>query len=170
MLYIENGDLLQTNCQYICHQVNCQGKMNSGVAKAIREKWPVVFQKYDEWHLSFDAWAHAAADTEDRRNELKKTAMLGRVLSVPVNENQFVLNFASQFGYGYDGKRYTSYDAFWMCLGAIRSTVPKGSSIAFPYGIGCVRGGANWEIIQTMIKEVLADDYEVHIYKLEETK
>lgn len=164
------GSLLDTNCQYICHQVNCQGKMNSGVAKAIREKWPIVFEKYDEWHRKFDAWAHTTSVTKSRIDESKKIAMLGRVLSVPVNENQFVLNFASQFEYGYDGKRYTSYDAFWMCLGAIRSTVPKGSSIAFPYGIGCVRGGANWEVIKTMIKEVLAEDYDVYIYKLEETK
>ena len=34
-----NGDLLNANTDFICHQVNCQGKMNSGVAKAIRNKW-----------------------------------------------------------------------------------------------------------------------------------
>ena len=41
-----NGDLLESGCDYICHQVNCQGVMGSGIAKSIREKWPVVFEKY----------------------------------------------------------------------------------------------------------------------------
>ena len=46
MIYFRNGDLLESECDYICHQVNCQGKMNSGIAKSIREKWPIVFQNY----------------------------------------------------------------------------------------------------------------------------
>ena len=169
MLYIENGNLLQTHCQYICHQVNCQGKMNSGVAKAIRERWPKVFEEYKEWCMSYDAWAHSHADTWDGQSDLMRV-MLGNVLEVNVNPEQSVLNLAAQLGYGYDGKRYTSYDAFWCCLGKIKEIVPTGSSIAFPYGIGSVRGGANWEVIKTMIQEVLADDYDVYIYKLEETQ
>lgn len=170
MMYYLKGNLLDTDCDYICHQVNCQGKMNSGVAKAIREKWPVVYDTYQYWQMSYDAWAHSAATSEDRRNELLGIVMLGRVLSVPVSEDQTVLNLAAQLNYGYDGKRYTSYDAFWMCLGNIKEVVPQGSSIAFPDHIGCCRGGANWNIIKAMIEEVLGTDYEVYIYKLEETK
>lgn len=36
-------NLLDAKNGIICHQVNCQGKMNSGVAKAIREKYPRVY-------------------------------------------------------------------------------------------------------------------------------
>jgi hypothetical protein len=54
-----------------------------------------------------------------------------------------------------------------MCLGEILKTVPKGSSIAFPARIGCVRGGANWDVILTMIDEVLVPHYEIYIYNLE---
>ena len=32
-------DILEIDCQVICHRVNCMGAMRSGVAKAIREKW-----------------------------------------------------------------------------------------------------------------------------------
>lgn len=167
MMHYLKGNLLDTDCDYICHQVNCQGKMNSGVAKAIREKWPVVYKEYQDWQMSYDAWAHCVATSEDRRNELLGTVMLGRVLQVPVSENQTVLNLAAQLNYGYDGRRYTSYDAFWMCLGAIKQTVPKGSSIGFPDHIGCCRGGANWNIIKAMIEEVLGNDYDIYIYELE---
>ena len=74
----------------------------------------------------------------------------------------------AQDSYGYDGRRYTSYDAFWSCLGAIRDSVPKGSKIGFPFKIGCGLGGANWEVIRTMIEEALGNDYEVYIYELME--
>ena len=170
MIYFDNGDLLDCNCQYICHQVNCQGKMNSGVAKAIREKWPVVYKEYQTWQMSYDAWAHAAATSEERINELLGVAMLGRVLPVSVSENQTVLNLAAQLNYGYDAIRYTSDYAFLMCLGEIKQTVPKGSSIGFPAGIGSCRGGANWNIILAMIGEVLDKDYEVHIIYKENEK
>lgn len=168
MMYFHNGNLLNTKYKYICHQVNCQGAMNSGIAKAIRDKWPVVFEKYRDWYIGYEAWAAA-----HQNNEYKYTpadAMLGSIQIVNVNSKQKVINMAAQGGYGYDGRRYTSYDAFWMCLGEIKHTVPQGSSIAFPDHIGCCRGGANWNVILSMIDAVLGDDYEVHIYRLEETK
>ena len=168
MIYFHNGDLLKTKYQYICHQVNCQGKMNSGIAKAIREKWPVVYQKYQDWYIGYEAWADAHQNNEYKYQPAD--AMLGSIQIVEVNSKQKVINMAAQNGYGYDGRRYTSYDAFWSCLGKIKGTIPKGSEIAFPDHIGCCRGGANWDVILSMIDAVLGDDYEVHIYKLEETK
>ena len=169
MLYFHNGNVLNTNCQYICHQVNCLGKMNSGIAKAIREKWPVVYKEYQNW---YDHWCQTVLDDYGGCEDYPSPSevMLGRILMVKVDNDQTVINMAAQQYYGYDGRRYTSYDAFWSCLGKIKDTIPKGSSIAFPCGIGCVRGGANWLVISAMIDAVLGEDYEVHIYKLEETK
>ncbi len=43
---IIDGDLFSTKSNYICHQVNCQGKMGSGVAKQIRTKFPTVYKWY----------------------------------------------------------------------------------------------------------------------------
>ena len=73
-----------------------------------------------------------------------------------------------QYGYGYDGKRYTSYDAFWNALNLIQRSIDPGSTIAFPKNIGCCRGGANWAVISNMIEVVLGKDYEVFIYSLED--
>lgn len=175
MIYFHNGNLLNSNCQYICHQVNCQGKMNSGVAKAIREKWPIVYEKYRDWYIGYEAWASAHENAEYKYQPAD--AMLGSIQIVALykdyhktENHQYVINMAAQNGYGYDGRRYTSYDAFWSCLGKIKDTIPKGSSMAFPDHIGCCRGGANWEIILTMITEVLSEDYEVYIYKLEDNE
>lgn len=45
---IIDGDLFQTNAKYICHQVNCQARMGSGVAKQVRAKYPEVYNAYGE--------------------------------------------------------------------------------------------------------------------------
>jgi O-acetyl-ADP-ribose deacetylase (regulator of RNase III) len=167
MIYFHKGDLLKTKYKYICHQVNCQGKMNSGVAKAIREKWPVVYKEYQNW---YDHWCQKVLDDYGGCEDYPSPSevMLGRILMVEVDNNQTVINMAAQQYYGYDGGRYTSYDAFWMCLGRIKEVVPQGSSIAFPDHIGCCRGGANWNVILSMINAALGEDYDIHIYRLEE--
>jgi O-acetyl-ADP-ribose deacetylase (regulator of RNase III) len=46
MIHYVKGNLLDSNCDYICHQVNCQGVMGSGIARQIRERYPVVYLYY----------------------------------------------------------------------------------------------------------------------------
>lgn len=154
MVYDIKGNLLEADVQYICHQVNCQGVMGSGIAKQIRDRWPIVYDKYQEIYMS---------------HLMKGGVYLqGHSQIVPIDDNKKVINMFAQLFYGYDGKRYTSYDAFWACLGEIKEKVPKGSKIGFPVRIGCGLGGANWSIIRTMIEEVLGQEYEVYIYHLED--
>ena len=40
------GDITSLKRGLILHQVNCQGAMNSGVARAIRDKYDVVYDEY----------------------------------------------------------------------------------------------------------------------------
>ena len=150
MIYYTTGNLLTSDVDYICHQVNCQGKMNSGIAKSIREKWPEVYSEYLIWR-------------DD--NDLD---ILGQIDIVHTKDQKHIINMGGQEFYGYDNRRYTSYDAFWNCLEEIRNSVVKGSKLGFPDHIGSCRGGANWEVIRTMIEQALGQDYEVYIYKLEE--
>lgn len=140
------GDITKSDANYICHQVNCQGAMGSGVAKAIKDKWPVVYTDYRRFYES-------------------NKPLLNKIQIVAVSTEQSVINMFAQEYYGYDRNQYTSYDAFWKCLNKIKNTVPKGSKIAFPSKIGCCRGGANWKVILTMISEVLESDYNVEIWE-----
>ena len=140
------GDITKSDANYICHQVNCQGAMGSGVAKAIKDKWPVVYTDYRRFYES-------------------NKSLLNEIQIVAVSTEQSVINMFAQEYYGYDRNQYTSYDAFWKCLNKIKNTVPKGSKIAFPSKIGCCRGGANWQAILTMISEVLESDYNVEIWE-----
>lgn len=165
-IHFIKGDMLEAKLDYYCHQVNCQGRMASGIAKSIKTKWHRVYDDY-------------IAKCDDVRNKVIEMCgaweshidvsevLLGDIQLVPVDVDKTVINMFAQQHYGYDGKRYTSYDGFWSCLGKIREQVPRGSKIGFPDHIGCGLGGANWEVIRTMIWEALSEDYDVYIYKLE---
>ena len=139
---------------YIVHQVNCQGKMGSGVAKRIKDEYPIVYKNYMAKCLS-------AENPENVYTTIQLVPLYDNYTEGGWNPQ--CCNFFSQFDYGYDGKRYTSYDAFWICLNRLKQCVPKDSSIAFPANIGCGLGGANWNIILQMIIEVLGKDYEIYI-------
>ena len=133
------------------------------IVQQIKERWPIVYEQY-------------MAGINERRKKVEELCgqwesqidvsevLLGRLQQIKVNDTQTVINMFAQNGYGYDGKRYTSYDAFWSCLCEIKKSVAPGATIAFPARIGCVRGGANWEVIFTMIDVVLGDDYNVEIW------
>lgn len=124
--------------------------MGSGIAKQIRETYPYVYTQY----LAL-------------KDKMSLKLMLGYIQIVPITATDYskhVINMFAQEYYGYDKKQYTSYDAFYNCLVKIKRWVPKGATIGFPYRIGSDRGGANWDVIESMIKSLLEEDYTVEIY------
>ena len=145
---IINGDLLRAKEDIICHQVNCRGFMGSGVASAIKHKWPEVYECYRE---------HCLCN--------KPGDLLGTVQFTVTNGFINVANLFAQETCGSSGQRYTSYDAFYECLENIRDRIHPSKSLAFPYRIGSDRGGASWDVIYAMICDVLGDR-EVTIYRL----
>ena len=151
MIYELKGNLLASSCDYICHQVNCQGVMGAGVAKQIKELWPKAYEEYKTFCETM-IW--------------NKQVPLGQVLisETPDTATKIAHFFAQEY-YGRGG-RYTSYDAFWQCLHQLRHLLKPGETVAIPKRIGCGLGGANWQVIHTMIEEVLSDEFDVYIYEL----
>lgn len=131
-------DIFESGADIICHQVNCQGAMNSGIAKQVREKYPWVYWQYKLFC--------------DRCRE-RDASPLGYIQGICINERQVVVNVFGQDGYGYDGKRYTDYSALKRCLKEIREDFP-GTTIAIPYMMSCYRGGGDWNVVYKIIEEV----------------
>ena len=54
MFEIFDGDLLNTDCLVIAHQVNCKGQMDNGVARQLNKKYRGLFDEYksfaDKYH------------------------------------------------------------------------------------------------------------------------
>lgn len=152
------GDILNSDCPFICHQVNCQGVMDTGIGKTVKDKWPEVYRSYIHRWKSNEA------------NDDVDSPLLGQIQVINLDESETcVINMFSQKHFGYDGSRYTSYDAFWGCLWRIRSSLPRGARIGFPSRIGCGLGGGDWNLIQWMIEYVLGRDFDVEIWEFGDT-
>lgn len=145
-------DLLKSGADFIVHQVNCQRTMGAGLAKQIKERFPAAFVAY-------------------MNNRFPR---LGQAQIVPINQGGKAFNIVNLYGqdrYGYRGNRYTNYEGFYRALEDFKYQLYESGitigTIAFPYMIGCDRGGADWSVIQSMICSVFNNTgYEMLICKL----
>jgi len=146
---IIKGDLFETDCQVIGHQVNCKGVIGSGVALQVRKKYPIAYRHY----LA--------------RSEISN--VFGTVGVVKVSDNLHIANIYSQDSYGYDGEQYTSLIAFENALKLLNRTMRQIglTSVALPYKIGCVRGGADWNMVSSIIEKTLGYNLTVKLYQLD---
>jgi hypothetical protein len=134
-------DIFESGADVICHQVNCQGVMGSGIAKQVREKYPWVYAHYKALF-----------------NDYKPHDLLGARQLCYINERQAICNCFGQENYDYDGKCYTSYEALEEIFGFLKEEFKDtNTSIAIPYLMGCARGGGNWEIVYKIIYKTFQD-------------
>lgn len=154
---IINGSLFQTIAPVICHQVNCRGKMGSGVAKQIRELYPMAYERY---RLMCDL----GKDNPSR--------LLGCIQHVYCKDDssatgaRVIVNMFAQDRYGYDGICYTDYRAFEHCLEKLKRIVEPDSSIAMPCKIGCGLAGGDWNIVYDLIDQILGQQYTVELWRI----
>lgn len=157
---IISGNLLNADVDFIAHQVNCKGVMGSGVAKAIKERYPRVYSEYRAFYEKFISYSSETSH------------MLGKVQFIPIYDSYnpkkpfYCVNMFTQNGYGYNGKQYTSIAAMRIALQEINNQC-KGYTVGFPWMVGCVRGGADWNEVLPLICETLTDVKEILFYKLE---
>ena len=142
---IINKDITTITSGVIIHSTNCQGVMGSGVALAIKTKWPKVEDRYQTFIANFKA--------RMRNNHIwSSEVLLGETNHVKISKELSVINLFGQEYYGRDGKRYTSYAAWERALPKIKG-IALDRQIYFPYLVGCALGGGDWRIISAMIEE-----------------
>ena len=146
-----NDSILNAEQYHILHGVNCQNKMGSGVAKVLYEKYPEVKQKYHE-------------DNEYVKKNVGYYAKLGDTRAIPC-EDKIVHNCYTQDYYGYDGKKYVSYDAIYEVFQRYARSNLK--EVAIPK-IGAGLAGGNWNIISQIIDDATGDDLDVYVYYLKD--
>lgn len=131
------GNILDIDYGIIAHQCNCKGVMGSGLAKQIREKYPVVYHKYQ------------AMCTEG-------LFILGKIQLVNLGDSLYICNMAGQDNYGREeGRVYTNYDALAVCLSKLSiAASQRGLPVYLPYKLGCGSGGGDWGIVLQIIESV----------------
>ena len=160
----EKGDVTT-----IVQGVNCAGVMGSGLAKSIRDKYPIVYTLYRDLYTKY-------SDTHFRLlGEIQNINMEG-YLPEATGDNAWIdrriVNVFSQEDYGYS-KRQVNYGALGKAFTAMSYGLTQASDVAlmdydiigFPYKFASDRGGADWSIVLEMI-DFHFEDFQVKIYKL----
>jgi len=143
------GDLLDCPEQTILQGVNMQIKMRSGIAKAIREKYPEVYEEYKK-----------VAET--------KGLHLGDVIWV-ATDDKLIANGVTQEFYGRDNKCYIDYEAIRTVMKTINSCaiLSNITHVSMPL-IGAGLGGGDFSIISKIIEEE-SKNFQPVVYVLTES-
>jgi len=147
MIITKRCDLLSNTRGILVHGVNCQGQMNSGVAKAVRAKYPVAYSAYAT--ICVPLVSHNTQNT-----------LLGTTQFVHIEENElYVANCFTQEFYGKAGKRYASPEAIETCM---RSVASFAENLALPVYMpimGCGLGGLSWALDVMPLMTRISEDY-----------
>lgn len=138
-MQIVQRDLLTVEQGVIAHQVNCRGRIGGGVSGAIIQKYPIVEEKY----LTLCKWC-------------PPERLFGHRQFVQVTPQLAVYNCFTQLDYGNPkktGRVYTDINRLASALSRICQE-NQGKEIWIPYGIGCGLGGANWEDVEALIRDL----------------
>lgn len=161
MIKIVEKNLFDSKANFIVHQVNWQGVMGSGVAKQVAEQYPYVDKEYRKYvfhyqkknkkilgtvqYVPTEVWAIGLVDTlkNDKIEKYDK-------------DYQYIVNLFGQesYGAGFQTDLKEMKNAF---IDIRDKAMSVGATIAMPFKIGCVRGGANWADVYTIIEDVFKD-------------
>lgn len=144
----KSDSILDATEDYIVHGCNARGRMGSGVARVLFERYPNVKENY------LKAYARS------RQTGLPFLGTIGLCENTP----HIVINAITQESFGYDGALYVSYQALEECMVEINrlaaSTadttypdLPPVEAVAMPL-IGAGLAGGSWATISEIIERV----------------
>ena len=142
------GNLMNVTAGHIVHGCNAQGVMGSGVALAVKNKYPEAYKAYKEVYDAGNLY-------------------LGESYPGAVKSDLVIWNAVTQNLYGHK-VRMVSYDAIQTCFESVNQWITENKGMVLTPEevhipmIGAARGGGNWNIIKTIIEETL--DYPVTLW------
>jgi O-acetyl-ADP-ribose deacetylase (regulator of RNase III) len=151
MINYINGDVTTTKDKLLLHGTNCMGGFGSGVAGAIRRRWPAVYDTFKTYPTGAE--------------------MLGTFIPFTVTADLIIGNCFTQHFMGSDGKKYASVDAVRASLTIAFgfATLSNIKAISMPK-IGAGLGGLNWDDDILPIVTELSEQYDditINIYYID---
>lgn len=140
---VEYFDIVKdsSNPHILIHGCNCAGKYNSGVAKSIRETFPIAYESYNEFFT-----------------KSKGDVQIGDMNFVKIGETGIILNAFTQETYGRDKNIvYVDYIALKHILLQVAALFPNYTIILPRIGAGL--GNGDWNIISKIIEESLKNRF-----------
>lgn len=156
VIKIIEGNLLESDCTIIGHQTNCIKQMKSGIAKQIKERYPL-------------------AEKMDNEYELQNMERLGTCSYAFIeNEERLICNLYGQYKNERRPEGDTDKEALIKAISSMVQYVKtnpysqKKIKIGLPFKIGCGLGGGNWDEIYEEIRTISENEHiDIYLYKLE---
>lgn len=157
MIQTITGDMLKYSKGYLVHGCNAQGVMGSGIAKQIREQYPLAYQEYKnmqglqgQLQVGTNSYAYYGED------------------------EKIIVNAVTQHAYGNDKNIvYVDYVALSTCFKKLSDFVMNSSLmngipkiVNFPL-IGCGLANGDWRVVSELIDDALDDSIDKVLWVLE---
>lgn len=125
---VENGNIFNSDCQYLVNPVNTVGVMGKGLALDFKNKFPDNFKKYRKYCKSGEF-------------------TVGKLLIISEN-NKKIVNFPTKLHW----KNKSEINYILEGLAKLKTAIEKYNikSIAMPK-LGCGLGGLDWNIVYSEI-------------------
>ena len=133
----------------IAHICNNRGSWGAGFVMAISKKWSSPEIEYRKWIET-------------------KTATLGEIQLIPVEDEIVIVNMIAQNGFvNFLNPVAVRYESLKECLNKLAYRIKANDVSVHMPRIGCGIAGGKWELIEPIIKETLCkNDIQVYIYDL----
>lgn len=147
MIEIIQKDITTVDSGVVAHGVNCQRRMGSGVALAIKNKWPEIYEAYM------------------RMPGGKEMLGTAHAISIhPVFEDLFVVNCYTQEFYGPGDRKYADVSAIEEALVRVMSVAEEYNLDVYLPEIGGGLGGLNFATVVFPIIQQLSTSHNVNTY------
>lgn len=149
---VKGGNLVEATQMIIAHQVNCMNAMGSGVAKAIREKYPLHYIDFMNDVRTSKLGSYVMTDLTDKNRTYNE------------HTDRIIFGLYGQYDCGTD-KIHTDYKALLNAMQDmfVWCNLNGYSEVAMPYMIGSGLAGGDWNLIYEMI-EILSKIFKVDVY------
>ena len=156
MIKTNKGDILKNiKNGILCHGVNAQGVMGSGIASQIKKAYPEAFKVYLEQYKVNDSLEPGSISVASVKPHPEQPVPL------------YVINAVTQKYFGRDGNLYVDYNAIKLCFQKINDFAIKNKilDVNFPM-IGAGLGGGDWNLISKIIDDNLDDSINKNLWVL----
>jgi O-acetyl-ADP-ribose deacetylase (regulator of RNase III) len=143
-------DITTVQVGVVAHGCNCLGLMGSGVALAVRKKWPAAFAQYRQLVSAY--------------NDPSELLGIAQIVKAFPPADLYVANCFTQVSCGTD-KVHAKRAAIYESLANAASFAELNELPLYLPKIGCGLGGLVWDNDVVYIIESIADEYpDVNIY------
>lgn len=166
-----NGDITKcpSGINVIIHQANTQNIMGAGVALALRNRWPEIYEADSDYH-----------DYMVEKFQIKEVAeekMLGTFSRVYADNGQYRIMVINLYGQKLRRSEQnsifpaTDYSAVIAGLKSIKIYLDRLAKdqyikVGIPFGMGCGLGGGDWNFYDAIIRVAFSGSkYEINYVK-----